>query len=707
MDRLRSPFVRGACLAGLVVWAGTSALDFTYANPKERRLSGGYAALGEAITHGIRSHANIVSQRMPLATIVSAHLQHHSNISGPASAALFWAIIIILLYALGALLHPLGGLFSALAAVFLLNGIGDFTYYSESGYSLLVLLTACILVWRARAPSPLKSVLLALTIGATLLYRSPLAFFPPLLGFYEWGAYHRFSMRAYWRHLLILCVLPYVLLLPWIGMNWIHAGQIIPFEQGAASANIVTGALGLTHTIEGDLSTLVDPSIDIGRNGDILGWAVRETARHPLRYIRGVLRRIRFALLLSPKLTFLAVLSLVIFRRRREHQALGLLAGYFLCVHCLMSVEMIYFWPLRPLQAVLAASVMATLQARVKPNAGSIEYRLAMAVAVGALALTLSAALYASAAVLSYTMALLRSPGTVEDEFSRALLSHPDDDWLFSERGTARLIHGNTTGAAADFSMTARLLPGDPKPLLQLARASSLLGKPAMILAWKDPPGLDHADDMFRYDADILKACALIRLGRTAKAEIFLKAALDLYINRNAVVQGAHGEIEKDVLGKLRGSDTGFVSYCLTLLGDRPESETRAMSLALTKLLPGSSEAWIVQAELATQLGNRDAALRSLSVINTLTPNIHELNRVAHLYRRLREYRRAAAIVDSLIALRPEDAGLWLERGEIAVLMSEPDYAARMLAHVEKLTLSPEERGRANTLDKSLHSPRR
>lgn len=670
-----------ALLMGVLHWGGSSAAAFARAHPARMQMTE-YAEFGEAILHGVRSHAHFVSYRMPLATTFASRLQYHGFLSPAAAASAGQIVLILLVFGLGMLLHPLGGLFSAAAAAALIWGAHDFNVYPDSIYSLLVLLSAGVLVWRERAPTPKRTAALALALGLTLLWRSPLALFPPLLALFEKPGAQRRKNRV------ILCLAPYLVLLPWVIFNWTVDRRLVPFEHRAASLNIATGALGLVENTEGDLRTLVGDS-------SVLGWAAGEIARHPVRYLSAVPKRVAYALSDQPVLAVLALIALIVFRRRRGHQAVGLLAAYYLGMHCLFTVEHRYFWPLWPLLAVLASSLPAAGQPKDESKPNALEARLASAVVLGALGLAAVAGLSAEAAVASFTARLWSGPGSGEEDFSRELARFPDDPWLLRERGRLRLNEGNPSGAAEDFARAARVEPADPRPRLQEARALLLLGKADAILAWNDPPG---ADFTLRADAAILKACALIRLGRTREARPLLKSALELYLGGNAVVRGEQGEHGRAVQDRLRTSDTGFVSNCLQLQGSVPAAQRDALDRELAALLPGASRVWISEAETAAARGERDRALRALARTGSLKMNPDEASRAAAAYRTLGEPAKALALLEKI----PQSDSVRLERAVVETDLGRRETALKLLTQIESRRLNLSERRRLVALHERL-----
>lgn len=574
-----------ACLSATLVLSAVAVLRTAPGAGNGVRMST-YAPFGEVLIHGLRAEPGDVSYRMPLATIYSARLQYHAGIPPRALRAAHQVLLVILVFALGCLLHPYGGLFSA-AVVLVLMREGRFDLYPESGYRLLFLMTACLLAWRARAPSLGRTILFALAVGTTLLYRTPLAFFPPVLALVEWAVRRREPRGDRRSQLAVLCVVPYLLLLPWVAMNRSVHGRLILFEKDAATANIVTGALGLVRSVEGDLATLVDEPVDLSRSSAVVGWAARQIIRHPLRYASAYARRAAFAASRYPVLIVLAFLAVYHFRKRREFQQLGLLGGYFLAIHCLMSVEDAYFEPLEPLFAVLAGALVFGFREQAPPPADAVEYRSSALAVNGMLALVLAFALYASRLVGAF--ALREVPGDAARDLDRAVSESPGDSWLLLKRGRARLARGEVAGAVEDLQGAAAVEPDDPAIGLQLAWARALAGDPAPLLGWSPPP-VEGNDDALqpRIDAEILKACALIIAGKAERAEAHVRTAWELHGERNILVRGDHGERERETLERLRSSETGFRRQCEDLQGARPAAEERALRAILDRLLPAT-----------------------------------------------------------------------------------------------------------------------
>lgn len=202
------------------------------------------AELGEGLLHGIpldpdwRDEVGVpgdnVSRNMPLSSLWRAAI-HHT----PASVRNRWPEVVVFGQAAfltgGACLAA--GPLAAAAVIPLARLYGlaapSYVQLEYSGYVVLVLLVACLMIWRARRPDPARAALLGLGIGISLLYRSVLAFLPPVLAGLEFLGRPKTSERS--RSWPILLLLPYAPLVPWIVMNWRLFGRFVPFENGRAA----------------------------------------------------------------------------------------------------------------------------------------------------------------------------------------------------------------------------------------------------------------------------------------------------------------------------------------------------------------------------------------------------------------------------------------------------------------------------------------
>ena len=580
----------------------------------------GTADSGEALLHRIRldnPNAQFLSNHLPFLSLSTAVLFAHDGglLSMKSACGLLFLATAGLLLALT---------FSATAPVVYALFFSFFSDkralldYPETAFSFLVLLAAGVLLWRARKPSERKSLVLGLAMGVTLLFRSTLVFFPPLLALYEWFFLYRRSLRIYWKHFLCLCVVPYLFLIPWAHMNWVVYRQFIPLEHHGADCNIVTGALGLVQTIEGDWRALIENRrFDGSWKGNVYAWAMRQVCRRPFRYAGAYLARIVYVLSLNPILFLLAFLALWTYRERNEFKQLGLLSLYFVCVYCVMSVQADYFMPLWPLAAILAGTLLDRFRPRRSLSIDPRLYRLARRFIGACLGAVLLLGLMTDMIVSSFVRRAELDPRTPETVLDGDVGRFPNDAWLILERARRRLKRGEASAAAADFSR-GLALEHDADAELKLAWTKMLLGDPRPLFDWRLPPGAP-AHNLEEITGPLLKAHGYSRLGRHEEARQELLAAIDSLKSR--VYARGHTVLELETIEELRRDpliDAHLLNWLRGLLASRPLQEKRDLLSDLAVLRPGSSRICRERAELAERAGDAKSARGLLALAREL-----------------------------------------------------------------------------------------
>ncbi|MDE2490553.1 MAG: hypothetical protein KGM24_06870, partial [Elusimicrobia bacterium] len=395
-----------AALAAAILWrAPTPRLDR-------------YAVAGRYLLHGFAAPD---ARSLPAARLVGA-----LRLAGPARlyAAADLLLLALLVLALEGELESGAAAWTAAAAA----AVAAWHWsYPHDVLALFVLAVAGLAVRRARRPTPARSLVLALSIGSSLLLRSTLAFLPLVLAPLALRGSPGVSKKTLRANALILLLVPYLFLLPWILSNWRLHRRFIPFEDGEAAANVAAGALGLVGTVEGPWQGLLgaDDSLRamrrVGRSP--VAWAAAQVAAHPLRYAGACLARLGLALAWCLPFSLLALWALWRGRRRRGFAELGALCAYFLGVHCLMSIQRIYFYPLLPLLVVVSATLIPPGLA---PGA-LLSPRSAGRVLLGAVLLGLVLSAFSAAA--------LTFPPVSAGALDRALARRPADAWLLTRRG--------------------------------------------------------------------------------------------------------------------------------------------------------------------------------------------------------------------------------------------------------------------------------
>lgn len=621
---------------------------------------GAYALDGEAMLHAVPG--GFVQYRMPLSGLLAALLLHWPALPAAAATA-SCAALALLTAALAARLAPTRTPLLGAAFVFVLLDWGG--GYPETPLALMLLCVAALAARCGEERGLRPALLLASCIGATFLFRSSLALLPPLLAAAELADGPSASRRESAARALVLLSVPYLFLLPWIELNWVLSNQHIPFEAGQASSNLVTGALGLIQTVEGDWSVLLRGEADPLSPSTVLAWCLREALSHPARTLSAVVERLwRFAVW-NAALVACAAAAAWLRRDSRAFRRALLIAVYFVAAHALMSVEPRYFLPLRPLLAALALSVAARLLAPgPRWEAGWA------AVPVAAAAALLAGAVFAEAAVLRYVH-VVRSGVSRSARLEAELARRPGDVGLSITRGLDRFAAGDCRGALDDLNVA---LDGRSFAhrrawcLGRLGYSSSLLDM--------EPGDVELGA---RVELRLLQANLLLSRGQREEASELLREAPRAAVSGRVIRGGAADELRAVGFTRLV-SEPGLVAALPV-----PPREKAALLGELTGPLDGSSpgraalaEAWLQSARAAARAADRALALDCVRRAELLA-GPDGARRVALAYQDMGENERATRTLEGLLAAGPRDAGLYADLGVALFLAGDASRSEAML----------------------------
>lgn len=414
------------------------------------------AALGRPLLYGLPPGGEAA---MPL-TGVAALAAGGPGLEG---LKIFWTLLSLLLvpagYGLGCLLAGRAAGVAAAAALFAGHGYAGFFDAEQRFYCLLLTLTAAAIAapW-ASARARLAAETAALGLG--FLARQSLCWFPPLLALARLP-FGKGPLRGRLLRAVLAALLPFLFLLPWVKFN-LASGRGFMLFDGKAGWNMVTGAMGLTSTFEGDYRRLAG----LDRQESAALWALGRIARRPADYAAGAGRRAVHILRPHAPLVLLWLGTALLLRRRRNFTELNLLAAYFLAVHLAFSSEPRYFAPLFPLLAALTAAGLLALAGSEPEPAG--EGRVAVGLA--------AAPLFAAGGFC--LVLLLAHPGAdcvgAGARLDSALARSPGDAWLLREKGRLLLRGGDYAGAYARLGRAVVAAPGDTAGKLDLAAAALL-----------------------------------------------------------------------------------------------------------------------------------------------------------------------------------------------------------------------------------------
>lgn len=676
-------------LAAIAVVLFFAALFFSPTSPFQRGVREDfvqYTNLGEALLHGLDSSEGTVSSRMPLSTVTAALFFSHNN-GWWVKCFEVLPLILVPLLILG-----IGGLIGSLefaligASLFHIKSFFDtdgFLWtYPQSYYSVYVLCVAFALVWRAQNPTPLRSAGLGVALGMSLMFRSSLAFFAPLLVACELLFIHRGSWRTGWKPLLPLLVVPYLFLIPVVRMNWILHGQWFAFEWGGPDNNIISAALGFVPTSDSALySFLDDPPVLVGQ-GEVVRWALERILEHPFRYAYSCVLRVVYVTTLQPLLFGLAAVSLWLCRRKGEFLVLGLLVSYFVGIHCLMSVRAEYFVPLWPLLAVMgaAAPILGLGRLDLLRATPSIA-RTARIGGAAVLAAGLPLVLASWNATYAYGSLARWRPIDSREALEEGLRSWPEDAWLRKRLGQRMIREGRYPEAVREYGRALALSPDDADIALEHAWAHMLAGRYNPIFNFRP----DNNDARIKVSLALYVAGK--RQGNEEKARRYLNEAWRLWRGSHFTIHRVKTDLEKRTLKKLQDQDArAFIEEVIRRWGDLlPPNIRGALLTDFSEKKPKSPDLILDQAQYARNAGDRKTALEIIDRIKGLSLNREQSRRAAGIYSDIGSPHRALQISNELIRADAGEVGVWVDRAGYAAEKGDRLLSEESLARAEEL----------------------
>lgn len=449
-----------------------------------------YADRGELLFHAVLDKS--VSYSMPLLSLLVSAAEYHSHLAPENLARAAGLLAALPAYAIGARGGRARGALFALAAMAAALGVASHEA-EQVFYTFLLLVFLAAELRRQEEGGALRSAASGFAAGATLLVRSPLFAFPPLAAAWGWFSSGGTARRRLLTAALFLAC-AYLPLAPWVRLNQAVYGKTILFEEERSTCNLITGASGVVFTIEGDARAFAG----ISRTESPYPWAARKILSDPLNYALAVARRLWQAFLFFPALFLLGAAGLWLARRDRAARFTAALAGYYVLLHCLLSIEERYFYPVRYLLALLAAGgAWAALE----------KYRLAPEGRPGGGRLTAGLAALAALAVAIVSAAVWRYPGAARPALigaADAALKHPADPWPRKKLGEVLLSYDLTERGLAELAAACDL--GGRPDTCWLAGAPGG-GRPL------PPPGVEN-----RYELLLVETLKELELGLDADA---------------------------------------------------------------------------------------------------------------------------------------------------------------------------------------------
>ncbi|MCX5785979.1 MAG: hypothetical protein NTX59_09850 [Elusimicrobia bacterium] len=492
-----------------------------------------YADRGELILHGLSDKA--LSYSMPFFSLLNALALYDWPGTIKPFILLAGFLVYLLCYSIGAAGGgPLRGLIFAFSAV-LLGFTIKITEGEQLVYTLALLLYAHAATLKLKKDTALAATTAGLALGVSLLIRSPMFLFPLPVILWERFRGEHMSLRRYAVNSSLFLICAYILLMPWARVNYSLFGRLIPFEEARGACNLITGAKGTVFTMEGDCRAFGG----LSRTESVYSWALKTVAASPFNYAEAVVKRLWQAALMFPLLLAAAIAALF-FSRRRETRFLALLAGYFIVIHCLLSIEERYFYPLRYLLTLIIAAGIFDFLKAFWPGAERKDGGVFIFSGVFAV-------LIAFSFWVVYETVLW--PGRASEPViavTRGLTIKPSDAWLFKKKGEILLSFNSTENGIAALTRYAELSK-NPSPEIIYILDTLASKKPL------PPDGLENG-----YDPALVKTLRELELNDMRSAAVSFTLAQGMWEREKNSLKGLPYEKDKRLAAGIRPSNNSF-----------------------------------------------------------------------------------------------------------------------------------------------------
>ena len=642
--------------------------EHSSANTLPLSLDDGNISRGNLFIYGLapsislQEVANVnVSWAMPASSIFDALIYDH--LPAWAMAAIQGTLIAAFLALIFYIGLEINSLWCGLAAIFYLHS-SILTFYTTGDkglFTLLFLLAAALFVgqdkqndWDVR-----NSSLVGIVLGLSLLQRSELFLLPPVLAFYLFYAKQTPSKK-----LLPLLTLPYLILIPWIYMNYQIYHHLIIFEHHRADNDIVASALGLVQTMEGDYYKLAG----LHHGTSLIPWAIKEVAIHPLRFLAAYIKRLLFFTKLFPVASAFAAFGVWHLREREAVKRLSVVIVYYIAIHCLMPVETGYFDPIYPLVILMAlASIFSLIKDRnaaIFPtfNAWNTRLRQALRAAMFGILGIFTAFGVFTLSLISLYPSRSRHPAPL----NQIIANHPHDAWLWWWEGRKRLFNHAYTNALDDFSHALKLRSSRT---IQLDYAWALTASnhdPRMVIS-----NFNFKRLSFQKNANILEMLFYLEQGNINKAASQWRSAWEAWIQSDSRDRGNSTQSLKTT-SELRKTDTRILFTVRDFLIAWPKKSRQALIAKIVETFhrPQSFA---------------NPKIRDLYIKTAPHALLYDPYQPLYLAQNSGHYHQALSISDQLLARYPNSAKVWGDRGVLDYLMGHKNQAIADSLHAIKI----------------------
>jgi len=380
---------------------------------------------------------------------------------------------------------------------------------------------------------------------------------------------------------------------------------------------------------------------------------------------------------------------------------MGVLAAYFVGIHCLMAVVPAYFIPILPLLVVSSAAWAARVLTEGRPEAEPWAGRLAATLMGVVFVPCLAFSGYGVRRMQVYSREGSRDPSVAEANLLRESAVFPEDGWLLVESAKVRLRAGDRRAAVEALSKAVRLRPADRRARSLLGWALMLEGEPGLLLA------LEPEDRPVPPEIEVLKALVLIERGETSRARGMWEAARARWMQDSGLWREGTPEESQAARRLLAAQEASFPGFAVSVaFRYRSPRQREGAASALDRLARGDAAIAAAVVEKGLEEGDARLVRSRLSRLGRLTPEGRaSLHRLAlALQSRTGDYRLALAVLERLAREGDPSAPLLTDKGVALFQLGRRKEAEREMR--EALRLAPGFLPAAVSLEAILKAPR-
>jgi hypothetical protein len=206
----------------------------------------------------------------------------------------------------------------------------------------------------------INSILAGISISITFLIKSPLFLMPFFSLIFDY-LYIKTDKKKFILNSIVFIISSYIILIPWIRLNYNLTNKFVPFEYKRADCNIIT-SVDFVYTIEGDARHMAG----LTNEDSVYKYYFNRAIENPVKYLKLISLRLCEVSQFYILFLIFILLGFILKIYNEETKFILYICLYYVLIHSLFSIENRYFVPILPLLFILSISVLVYLLNRIK-----------------------------------------------------------------------------------------------------------------------------------------------------------------------------------------------------------------------------------------------------------------------------------------------------------------------------------------------------